>query len=185
MRQALALMVAMVILGCATVPETTVRVLRAPPAPITAPKVVVFADRGDVKSTQGSASLDFMFGEQLRKQGFTVKRFADKGDTSIQFALELRGVQDSMACRGDSGPAFKWLEVYVIDMKSNEVVMVLKASGATENCITGIKFSGGSNPYEVANQEPVFGSLFDDLAKVLAQAWSSAQPAAPVKATTL
>lgn len=177
------LVVGVMLGGCVTVPKTAVLVLRPPPAPITAPKVVVFVNRGDVKSTLGSTSLDFLFGEQLRKQGFTVKRFADKGDTSIQFALELRGAQDSMACRGDSGPAFTWLEVYVIDLKSNEVVMVLKGTGATETCVTTFK-DVGMNPDGTMKQQPINGSLFEDLSRALAQAWADAQPAPPTKATT-
>lgn len=141
--------------GCAAPRVASVGIARPPAARFTAPKVVVFVDSGDVKNTQGPDSAELLLGEALRNQGFQVKRFADRGDASIPFALEVRGALEREVCVGP-GLSFAWLNVFVIDLKRNETVMTIRGEGPAENCRVWAQPNG---------------DLFAKVARTLADAW--------------
>jgi hypothetical protein len=83
-----------------------------------------------------------------------VKRFA-KDDGSIPYGLEVKADIDDRCSEG--GFKFDWIDVVVVDLRSNEQVMALRGEGYTENC----KHWGQS------------GTLFSEMADELLRYWTT------------
>lgn len=126
MRHWAAITLAVGLAGCSA---SKVTVKQKPQTWFMGPRTVVLMESLDTQRTAGSFEIRRQFAEQLKKNGFVVRRYS-KSDDSIRYAIEMNG--EARKC--EEGFDFEWLNVAVVDLHRNETMMELKAKGETEGC---------------------------------------------------
>jgi len=128
---------------------------------ITAPKVIAVSDSRE--------PWVYEIEKRLRKNGFTIKRMASQNVTveqspdkaeiykeaSARFILNINGYAPNTTmtrCFG-GGYRFEYINIELIDVRTNETVLHYSNSGYSENC------------------PPLSGTIFTDITQLITEAW--------------